>query len=230
MNTPTYKIACPNCGATSGFTETAPSSYSCGYCGSAFEHQTVIAHKTQEQGFYDYFKNLQIQGQQIEDLNPDRNSLWYSIIIQMSSCVEGLAASSFFEEIWIQYLATLNQELGVLQTQGVQVEAPIEKVIARNCIVPTKFYADYALLRAETLAKFKSDTKDLELALQSVKNAEIINQEILKSVDHNITGLKFEILQRLEQTEQFEMDLRTALQHSDTDFVKRLRYRFKEFV
>lgn len=228
MNTHSYKIACPNCGATSGFTETAPSSYSCGYCGSAFEQATVIASKSQEGFLYDRFKELIKECNAIDPENPDRNTLWYSTLVQLNGCVDGLVASVFFQEVKEDYIEKLSQEIDYLKSKGVAAKSSVQEIVQKDLVVPTKFYSDYQLMLAECLNAYSKEPSVLEKALQAVVASERIYLELMQSVDHKITGLKLELLQRLEHTEQFETDLQTALQHSDTDFVKRIRYRFKD--
>lgn len=61
-------------------------------------------------------------------------------------------------------------------------------------------------------------------------SAEAIHQEVFTTFDHTTTGLKLDIFRELNDDEAFASALQKALQSEDSMFVKRITYRFKEFI
>lgn len=230
MNTHTYKIACPSCGASSGFTETAPNSYTCGYCGTAFEHLSFVPEKAQEKALYDFFKQVLSDSSNIPEEDPDKSIKVYSAIVQMSGAVASLHQSKFIDKVILQYEDFITLELQRLAALGVAGDLTLPGIIEKDIIAETKFYAEISILYAQSLYSHNPTQERLLRALSHIKKADQWNRHLFLNYDHNCTGLYLDILEKIEEKETFQKVLQEALKVDDTLYVKRLRYRFKEYV
>lgn len=230
MNTYSLKIACPNCGATAGFTEKSPNTYSCGYCNSVFEHTSILPDKNQEQVYYEYYKKLCADFDALDPQDPERISKIYAILVQMSGCVEGLANSKFYSEVLQGFNAYTSKELAYLANLGVSTSSTLEEMVEKDLVVETKFAADFNLLLAQSLFTNSNLEKDLDRALVLASTAQELNTTIFRNYDHNCVTLKLEILAKLDRKEALQEALGHLLEIDDTLLVKKLRYRFKEFL
>ncbi|WP_299680328.1 hypothetical protein [uncultured Dokdonia sp.] len=226
----TYKISCPSCGASSGFSEKRPGSYTCGYCGTAFEHQSIIPSKNQEKVLYDYFVVLQQDYKNVSQENPDRDTIVYGLLMQMNGIVEGLVSSVSFEEVLQKYVDYTSKEIDHLESIGLREITTLDIVLEKDIMLEAKLLADYKLSLSQTFFKFKKEEKSLTKALQYVSSAEAIYLIIFTTFDHNITGLKLDILKYLGLEKELNSALQNALHSEDNAFVERIRFRFKEFI
>lgn len=226
----TYKISCPSCGASNGFSETTPSRYVCGYCDTTFECQSIIPSKNQEKILYDYFKTLQQDYKNLSDENPDRDTMVYSLLMQMNGLLEGLTSSPSFNKVLQLFIDYTSKEIDRLESIGLKEIPSLDAVLKQDLIIEARFLADYKLLLGQTLYTYKKEKETLKKALQYVVSAEGIHQEVFITFDHTTTGLKLDILRELSHDKAFTIALQKALQSEDSMFVKRITYRFKEFI
>lgn len=230
MNAHTYKIVCPSCGATSGFTEAAPNRYTCGYCGTTFEHLSVLPTKNQERILYDYFMQVLADHQSIPDDNPDKTTMMYSAMVRMSGALEGLSNSKNIHKVKLQYHDFIIKELQRLQLYGIKSFNSVQDVVAADAIAETKFYANGAFLLAKSYKDHSSSKETLEEALELITQADTINQRLFQTYDHEYRGLQLELLKQNQLHDKFKEVLLESLKVEDSLYVKRLRYRFKEDI
>lgn len=226
----TYKISCPSCGASNGFSETTPSRYLCGYCDTTFEYQSIIPSKNQEKILYDYFKTLQQDYKNLSDENPDRDTMVYSLLMQMNGLLEGLTSSPSFNKVLQLFIDYTSKEIDRLESIGLKEIPSLDAVLKQDLIIEARFLADYKLLLAQNLYTYRKEEETLKNALQYVIAAEMIHQMIFTAFDHNETGLKLHMLLDLGLEEAFAIGLKKALQSEDTTFAKRIGFKFKEFI
>ncbi|GGG13725.1 hypothetical protein GCM10011344_13010 [Dokdonia pacifica] len=226
----TYKISCPSCGASSGFSETTPGSYTCGYCDTAFEHQSIIPSKNQEKVLYDYFIKLDQDYKKVSQENPDRDTIVYGLLMQMNGIIEGLESSNSLHKVLQVYFDHTDKEIDRLESIGLKGLDTLDVVLEKELMIEARFLADYKLFVSQTLYRYKKEEELLKKALQYIVSAELIYQRVFTTFDHTTTGLKLDILRDLGLEEAFALGLKKALQSEDRMFVKRITYRFKEFI
>ena len=207
------KIQCPNCGATGSFHNESPGILKCGYCGSSFEHISILPDASAEKHFYDHV--LEIYNTYVV-LQPDRakyHQRMFSGIMQMHTNIGLLKNDVHYKKVYPKMASLLTREIGILKQKGVTAESGKNLLLRpENAIVEHFYLKHYYKIWAHHLSKQDNSPESIAKALESITLAEQIQVPVPSDFYSELARNKVGLLARGEGMDAVYAYLDTLLE------------------
>jgi len=222
------KIQCLNCGASSDFIEKKPGFYLCGYCGSTFEHVSIVPNINLDNQLFNQLEQVYQELLGLTTSKPKYHERILTGFLQMSSCLQTMTDLRTQQKAFHLFEELLQREETIYKNYNIDFsEVGIDTVTHKieNILVKAIYLKQVYGLWAHHLSKLAVTEEELNTALHRVQQA----QEIKLSVDLPIVDLRrirFGLLRRLDRNEEAFNYLDTLLQ--TTEDREQLRYDFED--
>lgn len=191
------KIQCPNCGATGSFQEQSPGILTCAYCGSSFEHVSILPDASAEKHFYDHV--LEIYNAYVA-LQPDcakYHQRMFSGIMQMHTNIGLLKNDVHYKKVYPKLEALIHREVLILKEKGITAESGKDVLLQTENVITEYFYLKYYYkMLAHHLSKQDNSPESITKALETIALTEQIQVPVPSDFYSELSRNKIGLLAR----------------------------------
>ncbi len=199
------KIQCPNCGATSGFIEKKPGFYRCNYCGSMFEHISIVPSITVDKQLFEQIEGLY---NEYKALTPDRAKYHQRIltgVLQINGLMNGISDSEIQKNAFKLLEELLSREVAIYIKNGYDLshfQVTNLSVLESDVLVKAMYLKQLYAVWAHNLSKIAANKNELIKALEVAETAQKFTLPIEVPIVVDLKRTKLGLLRRLNRDEE----------------------------